>query len=133
MGWHLGEVRYCGARREPGAGGKAGATMRGRAAVLGIIALVAAATGTGVTSEFAAPPQAPKARAQAAGFAAGVSTALPADATTPATPSFWFHGTQQDQANNTVGPPYTATFDEHAPTGTTAVQQTTTVGSANSE
>src|SRR4051794_30257505 len=105
--------------------------MRGRATVVAVVAMLASATGTGVTSEVAGPARTPEAKA--AGFAAGVESARPADAPPPATPAFWFHGTQQDQANNTTGPPYTATFDKHSVTGTTPVQQTTTVGSANSE
>ena len=36
---------------------------------------------------------------------------------------FYFHGTQQDQANKLTGPPYTATFDGNAPTGTDQIVQ----------
>src|SRR5438132_4134554 len=46
----------------------------------------------------------------------------PASAAAPAS-TFFFHGTPADQANK-LQPPGTATFDQHAPTGTTPVTQT---------
>jgi hypothetical protein len=47
-----------------------------------------------------------------------------AEAASP--PSFYFHGTPQDQANKATTPGGTATFDANAPTGTVPVTQTMT-------
>src|SRR5205807_10217060 len=112
-------------------GGETGVDMRQRGIVATIVVLVAMFAGGGTSGELAAPRATASPRP---GFAAGVATAAAPGAVAaadPATPTFYFHGTAADQSTKAVGPPFTATLNKTAPTGTVAVQQTTTTGAAN--
>ena len=58
----------------------------------------------------------------ALGQAPGRVSSVTAEAAS--SPSFYFHGTPQDQANKSTTPGGTATFDGNPPTGTVPITQT---------